>query len=249
MIIPEHVAIIMDGNGRWANLRGRPRIFGHIRGSSQVRPIVRECGKQGIKYLTLFCFSSENWGRPVDEVSLLMKILKKYLIREIKTLMENNVQLRAIGDLHYLPLTVRETLEKTIQLTSKNTGLILTFALSYGARQEILQAVRQIAVDIKSGELDIESLNESLFCQRLFTAGMPDPDLVIRTSGEHRLSNFMLWQSAYSEFYISKKYWPEFDIEELKAALRDFALRSRRFGLTSEQVLQKNSEPEFTEAL
>jgi undecaprenyl diphosphate synthase len=231
----------MDGNGRWASQRGRPRIFGHIRGSSQVRPVVRECGKLGIKYLTLFCFSSENWGRPVDEVSLLMRILKKYLVREIKTLMDNNVKLCAIGDLNALPQVVREALENTIKLTSQNTGLILTFALSYGSRQEILHAARQIAEEIKSGTLKIEDFSEELFCKKLFTTGMPDPDLVIRTSGEHRMSNFLLWQSAYSEFYISNKYWPEFDVAELKAALSEYSRRNRRFGLTPEQTIELSS--------
>jgi undecaprenyl diphosphate synthase len=224
----------MDGNGRWANQRNRPRLFGHIRGSAQVRPIVRECGRLGVKYLTLYTFSEENWRRPSQEISVLMRLLEKYLQRERKTLMENSVRLQAIGDLNKLPGTARRILEETIKLTEKNTGLTLIFALSYGAQQEIVAAVQKIAEAVKAGQLQPSEISTETIQKNLFTAEIPDPDLVIRTSGEHRISNFLLWQSAYSEFYFTPKLWPEFDVKELHKALESFSNRERRYGAASQ---------------
>jgi len=242
MTVPQHVAIIMDGNGRWAKLRGRPRIYGHVRGSSQVRPIVRECGRLGVKFLTLYCFSAENWGRPSGEVSILMRLLEKYLVRERRTLMENNVRLTAIGDISSLPQHALSALRETMAITSKNTGLTLTFAVSYGSRQEIIEAVRTLAQEVRSGVLHPGQINEEVFHKRLFTKTMPDPDLIIRTSGEMRLSNFLLWQSAYSELYFTEKLWPEFTITELHGAFEEFTRRKRRFGLTEDQSQPKAPE-------
>jgi undecaprenyl diphosphate synthase len=236
MTIPKHIAIIMDGNGRWAKLRGRPRIYGHIRGSSMVRPIVRECGKIGIKYLTLYAFSSENWGRPEAEVKILMRLLEKYLVRERKTLMENNVRLVTIGDSASLPQHALAALKETIHLTSKNTGLTLNFAISYGARQEIIEAVRTLAQEVRSGVLNPGQINEDVFKKHLFTRDIPDPELIIRTSGEMRLSNFLLWQCAYAEFYFTEKLWPDFSIAELHKAVSDFSSRTRRFGLVDAPI-------------
>lgn len=238
MPVPQHVAIIMDGNGRWAQRRNHPRIFGHIRGSQRVRPIVTECGRLGIKYLTLFAFSSENWGRPNDEVNVLMRLLQKYLHKERSTLMKNNVRLRAIGQLNKLPERVLESLNETIELTKNNSGVNLIFALSYGSRKEILDAVKQIAADAVNKKILPSQIDESVIENHLYTSEIPDPDLVIRTSGEKRISNFLLWQSAYSEFFVSEKLWPDFDEKELKKALDEFAGRQRRFGLTAEQISQ-----------
>jgi undecaprenyl diphosphate synthase len=235
MTIPQHVAIIMDGNGRWAKLRGRPRIYGHVRGSAQVRPIVRECGRLGVKYLTLYCFSNENWGRPSAEVAILMRLLEKYLVRERKTLMANNVRLNAIGDISALPQHALLALRETIALTAQNTGLTLTFAVSYGSRQEIIEALRTLAQEVRSGVLNPGQINEDIFNKHLFTKSMPDPDLIIRSSGEMRLSNFLLWQGAYSELYFTEKFWPEFSIEELRKAFKEYSQRRRRFGLTEDQ--------------
>lgn len=236
MTVPQHVAIIMDGNGRWAKLRGRPRIYGHIRGSAQVRPIVRECGKLGVKFLTLYCFSAENWGRPSAEVSVLMRLLEKYLRRERKTLMENNVRLSAIGNLSTLPQSALSALQETMALTAKNTGLTLTFAVSYGSRQEIIEAARTLAQEVRSGVLHPGQITEDIFKNHLFTKSYPDPDLIIRTSGEMRLSNFLMWQASYSELYFTEKLWPEFTITELLTAFEEYSKRKRRFGLTEEQI-------------
>ena len=220
---PKHVAIIMDGNGRWANQRNRPRLFGHIRGSAQVRPIVRECGRVGVKYLTLYAFSQENWGRPSQEVAVLMRLLEKYL--------------QAIGDLNKLPPFARRILDETIALTAQNTGLTLIFALSYGAQQEIVTAVQKIAEAVRDNLLRPQDIGLETIRQHLYTADIPDPDLVIRTSGEQRISNFLLWQSAYSEFYFTSKLWPEFDIEELHRAFASYSNRERRYGLTEAKSL------------
>ncbi|MDZ4677020.1 MAG: isoprenyl transferase [Oligoflexia bacterium] len=236
MKIPQHLAIIMDGNGRWAKHRGRPRLFGHIRGSARVRDIVRECGRLGVKYLTLYAFSAENWGRPSDEVSILMRILQKYLVRERKTLMKNDVRLFAIGDLDSLPSHVRNALYETIEITSQNKGLNLTFALSYGSRQELVSAIQKIAQDAKLGVINPQDIQEQHINERLFTAQMPDPELIIRTSGEYRLSNFLMWQAAYSELYITDTLWPDFDEQELTKAFEEFGKRTRRFGLTDDQI-------------
>jgi undecaprenyl diphosphate synthase len=242
MKIPKHLAIIMDGNGRWAKRRGHPRIFGHIRGSARVRDIVRECGRLGVKHLTLYAFSSENWGRPSDEVSILMRLLQKYLVRERKTLMANNVRLHAIGDLDNLPAPARKALDETIELTRHNWGLNLTFALSYGSRQELIGAIKKLAKKVKTWELNPEDITEKTLEQHLFTSEMPDPDLIIRTSGEYRLSNFLLWQAAYSELYITETLWPDFDEKELAKAFEEFGRRTRRFGLTDDQIKQHDSQ-------
>jgi undecaprenyl diphosphate synthase len=230
MRTPKHVAIIMDGNGRWAQSRRRPRLFGHIRGTQRVREIVQLAGNLGLSYLTLYAFSEENWGRPTQEVGVLMRLLEKYLVRERPTLMKNNVRLFAIGDRSRLPDGPRKALEETIRLTAYNTGLQLTFALSYGSRQEILRAVQKL---IDSGEKEI---TEDKLTQYLDTALMPDPDLIIRTSGEFRLSNFLLWQVAYSEIYITETPWPEFDSSEFLKALESYNKRERRYGLTGAQI-------------
>ncbi len=235
-MIPNHVAIIMDGNGRWAENRGRPRIFGHIHGSARVRPIVRECGKLGVKYLTLYAFSAENWGRPSDEIQTLMRLLCKYLAREEKTLMKENVRLNSIGDIEKLPSVAKKLLQEVILKTSHNTGLCLTFALSYGSQQEILRAVKKIAQDIKEGKTTSENINVNNFKNYLYTLDMPDPDLIIRTSGEMRLSNFLLWQAAYSEIFVTSKNWPEFSIADLHLAFEDYSKRQRRFGLLESSV-------------
>lgn len=226
----------MDGNGRWAERRRRPRIFGHIHGSHKVRSIVKECGRRGISYLTLYAFSSENWGRPQDEVQILMRLLCKFLERELKTLLKENVRFNFIGDTDQLPLAAQKLLNTTREKTSHNTGLCLTFALSYGSRQEIITAVKKIAASVKDGSLDINKINDEAFKKNLYTHDLPDPDLIIRTSGESRLSNFLLWQSAYSEIYISPKLWPEFSVEDLDTALTDYSKRKRRFGLTDKQL-------------
>jgi undecaprenyl diphosphate synthase len=230
------VAIIMDGNGRWAEKRGRPRIFGHIHGSARVRKTVRECGRLGVEYLTLYAFSSENWGRPSEEVQTLMKLLCKYLEREEKTLMKENVRLNYIGEIDKLPFVAKKLLLQVVEKTSHNTGLCLTFALSYGSRQEILSAVKKISEKIAAGSIKPDEVTEKLFETSLQTFGMPDPDLIIRTSGEHRISNFLLWQSAYSEFYFTEKFWPEFDVTDLQIAFDIYSQRTRRFGLTDAQL-------------
>jgi len=242
MKIPRHIGIIMDGNGRWALRRGRPRVFGHIRGSSRVRPIIRECGRLGVKYLTLYAFSSENWGRPSDEVGVLMRLLQKYLAREQKTLMKDDVRFRTIGNVSKLPEFAQKIIYETQELTKANTGLTLIFALSYGSRQEITEAVRGIAELAEKGVLRSKDITEDLISDNLNTGrDIPDPDLIIRTSGEMRLSNFMLWQAAYSELYVTEKLWPEFDIQELHKAIGSFSSRKRRFGLTVEPVADEVS--------
>ncbi len=231
-----HLAIIMDGNGRWAKKRGHPRVFGHIRGATALRAIVTECTKLGMGYLTLYAFSTENWGRPTDEVQLLMKLLCKYLLRQQKTLLKQNIRFCAIGDLDKLPVIAKKIVLDTIQKTSHNTGLCMTFALSYGSRQEITKVVQAAAREVQSGKLDPAQITEDYINSHLFTQDMPDPDMIIRTSGELRLSNFLLWQAAYSEIYVTPKLWPEFKPADLHEALEDYDKRHRRFGLTREQV-------------
>ncbi|MBK9293799.1 MAG: isoprenyl transferase [Oligoflexia bacterium] len=230
----------MDGNGRWAQSKGRPRIFGHIHGSNKVRTIVKECGKAGIAYLTLFAFSSENWGRPKEEVQKLMGLLCKYLSKELNTLIKENIRFNYIGDVEKLPPSAQDILKETVKKTSANTGLCLTFALSYGSRNEILRATKLIAKDCKDGLLSIDAINEDVYKNYLYTYNLPDPDLIIRTSGESRLSNFLLWQAAYAEIYVSPKYWPEFSKADLKLALQDYSKRKRRFGLIGAQATKPN---------
>lgn len=237
--LPQHVAIIMDGNGRWAKEKGKLRAFGHQSGVLSVRDTVEGAVKAGIPYLTLYAFSTENWNRPKLEVYALMELLVSTINRETKNLMENGVRLNAIGDLHSLPSKCYRQLQETIQKTSVNTSCTLTLALSYSSRWEITQAARSLALDVKEGKLNPDDIDESVFASRLNTADIPDPELMIRTSGEYRISNYLLWQLAYAELYFTPKLWPDFRREDLYEAVIDYQKRERRFGKTSEQ-LQKS---------
>jgi undecaprenyl diphosphate synthase len=237
--LPAHVAVIMDGNGRWAMHHGKDRIFGHHEGVEAVRRVIETSAELGIKYLTLYAFSTENWERPDDEVNALMGLMIQSLNNETDTLLKNNIRLTAIGDFDRLYDDVRKRLFETISLTSGSTGLTLIIALSYSSRWEIAKAARKIAADTIDGRIDIESINEENFGNYLTTAGVPDPDLMIRTSGELRISNFLLWQLAYSELYFTEKLWPDFGKEDLYHAIIDYQNRERRFGKTSEQILEK----------
>jgi undecaprenyl diphosphate synthase len=228
--IPEHVAIIMDGNGRWAKKKGFNRIRGHEEGTESVRVIVRESRDLGIKWLTLYAFSEENWKRPKYEVDALMGILKRFLKSELDEMLENGIRFQTIGNTEKLPEDVQGILQDTIEKTSRNGDMILTLALSYGARQEISLSVKKIAEEIRSGALRIEEITEDLISNLLYTGGMPDPDLLIRTSGEYRVSNFLLWQIAYTEIYITPVLWPDFRKEEYLLAIEEFQKRERRFG-------------------
>ncbi len=230
--IPYHVAIIMDGNGRWAQSRGLPRLAGHRAGTENIRRILKACAKYGIKILTLYAFSTENWGRPNAEVKGIMRILEHTLDRELPELHKNGVQLRHIGRLEGISEKLKRRVREAIELTKDNDRIILNVAFNYGGRTEILDAVRRI---VESG-VDPDQVDEALFSQYLYTAGLPDPDLIIRTAGELRISNFLIWQSAYSEYYATPTYWPDFDEEELHRALLDYSRRERRFGLISEQI-------------
>lgn len=234
--LPRHIAIIMDGNGRWARARMLPRIMGHRKGVQTVRSIVEECSRIGISYLTLFAFSSENWSRPKSEVRSLMTLLKKYIKMEVPRMMESNIRFNIIGNRSDLPPDVAAALDEAIQITSANSGLTLTLALSYGSRQEILLAVRRVAEGLNRGDISEEELTEERFSSFLDTASLPDPDLLIRTSGEMRISNFLLWQLAYAELYFTDINWPDFSHQEFHKALSDYSQRERRFGLTSEQI-------------
>ena len=228
--LPRHVAIIMDGNGRWARQRHLPRIEGHRAGAESARVIIRTAGELGIKYLTLYAFSVENWNRPKEEVDALMKYLVHYLKTETPELNKNNVRLEIIGQVYRLPEAVQEHLRKSIATLSKNNGLTLIMALSYGGRTEIVDAVRSIANKAKAGELDPAEITEQVFAQHLYTHNVPDPDLLIRTSGEMRISNFLLWQIAYSELWVTHTLWPDFDRTDLLRAVVDYQKRDRRFG-------------------
>jgi undecaprenyl diphosphate synthase len=237
--LPVHIAIIMDGNGRWAAHHGKERIFGHQKGVDSVRTVMESAAELGVKYLTLYTFSTENWGRPDDEVSALMGIMVQSLNNETDTLLNNNIRLKAIGDFERLNDDVKEKLFDTIKLTAESKGLTLVVALSYSSRWEITNAARKIAFEISQGSLMPESLNENEFEKHLETYGIPDPDLMIRTSGELRVSNFLLWQLAYSELYFTEKLWPDFGKEDFYDAIISFQNRERRFGKTSEQILEK----------
>jgi undecaprenyl diphosphate synthase len=234
--IPTHIAIIMDGNGRWAKAQGEERVFGHRNGVESVRNVTEACAELGVKYLTLYAFSTENWKRPQAEVNALMELLVHTISGEIKTLMDNNVRLATIGDTDSLPESTRKELASAIEKTSVNTGLTLVLALSYSARWEIIEAVRKIAKEVEAGKIKASAINETTINASLCTASIPDPELLIRTSGEFRVSNFLLWQIAYTEIYITPTLWPDFDKEEFYKALIDYQQRERRFGLTSEQV-------------
>ncbi len=234
--LPSHIAIIMDGNGRWAKQRGLDRVFGHQQGVSAVRNVIEAATELGIKYLTLYAFSTENWGRPDEEVSALMGIMIQSLNKETETLIKNNIRMMTIGDVDRLAVDVRERLDDTIKLTSGCTGLNLIVALSYSSRWEITEAARRMAADVKNGVLDISIVDEDKFGDYLSTAGIPDPDLMIRTSGEMRISNFLLWQLAYAELYITETLWPDFGKDSFYEAVIDYQKRERRFGKTTEQV-------------
>lgn len=228
--MPQHIAVIMDGNGRWAKKRGLPRLAGHQAGTENLRRVIRSCVELGIRYLSIYAFSTENWGRPKEEVEGLLKILESVIEKELTELNEEGVQLRHIGRLERLPAALRKKVEYAIDLTKNNSKLTVVVAFNYGGRDEIVYAVEQL---IRQGTR-VEDISESLITQHLFTAGIPDPDLIIRTSGEMRLSNFLIWQAAYSEYYVTPTYWPDFDKEELQKAIDAYCQRSRRFGCLDE---------------
>ena len=234
MNVPKHIGIILDGNGRWARSRGLPRTAGHRSGTDATRNIVRACGELGVSYLTIYVFSAENWGRPKAEVSMLMDLLVEMVRREIRDLHKNNVRLHSIGDLSKLPPKTRNALISGIEETKNNSGLNLVLAVSYGGRAEILRAAQQFARDALGRPAVIDTLDEAAFSRYLFTSEFPDPDLIIRTGGEMRISNFLLWQSAYSEFYVTDILWPDFDKNGLVAAIEDFNKRDRRYGKVKE---------------
>lgn len=231
--LPEHIAIIMDGNGRWARKRGLLRTAGHRAGVKTVKKIVRIAGEIGLKYLTLFTFSTENWKRPKNEVTAIMRLLEQTTRKELSELLENNVRLIATGNIENLPPKKREVLLDAIERTKNNTGLVLNLALSYSGRAEIIQAIKNIAVDLSSRKIKPEDLNDELFSSYLQTNGLPDPDLLIRTSGEMRISNFLLWQTAYTELYVTDILWPDFTEEDFLKAIADYQRRDRRFGMVS----------------
>jgi undecaprenyl diphosphate synthase len=234
--LPEHIAVIMDGNGRWAKSHGKPRVFGHKNGVTSVREITECAAELGIRYLTLYAFSTENWGRPQFEVNTLMSLLVETVKKELKTLNKNNIRLRAIGDLSKLPARTREALLEGIENTRFNTRMDLILALNYSSRWEIVEAAKSIAQEVKNGTLDVENINSEVFSSHLCTADIPDPELVIRTSGEYRISNYLLWQSAYSELYFTPVLWPDFRNEHFYEAIIDFQSRERRFGKISDQL-------------
>ncbi|TJY63473.1 isoprenyl transferase [Sphingobacterium alkalisoli] len=234
--IPRHIAIIMDGNGRWAKGLGKLRVFGHQNGVSAVRETLEGAIEIGVQYLTLYAFSSENWNRPKLEVKALMELLVNSLSKELKTFQKNGVRLNTIGNITDLPFNCQEKLNETIEATKSNTTCTLTLALSYGSRKEIVDAVKAIATKVKAGDLSVEDISDNIFEQHLYTADLPDPDLMIRTSGEYRISNYLLWQMAYTELWFTPKMWPEFTRNDLFDAIGDFQLRERRFGKTSEQL-------------
>jgi len=235
-MIPKHTAIIMDGNGRWAEQKGMPRIFGHQNGVSAVRKIVEAANKFKIKYLTLFTFSLENWDRPQSEVDTLMGLLVQTLEDEFEEMQKNNIKLNAIGQLDTLPDVVRDKLYSIIESTKHNSGMILTLALSYGGKQEIFKAVREISDKVKNDIICLDNFDDSLINDHLYTRNLPDVDLLIRTSGEQRISNFLLWQIAYAELYFTDVYWPDFTEEDLEKAIVEYQNRERRFGKTSKQI-------------
>jgi undecaprenyl diphosphate synthase len=228
--IPQHIAIIMDGNGRWAKAKGLPRVAGHKAGAENVRTIVKECSRLGVKTLTLYTFSTENWKRPKEEVNALMKLLVDYLKNEFKELQDNNVVIKSIGNIDDLPKECRVELNKSYENTKNNTGLVLNLALNYGGRDEIVQAFKKIIDDVNKGNILLSQVSENTISENLFTKELKDPDIILRTGGEQRLSNFLLWQCAYSEFWYTDKKWPDFNEAELHKAIYDFQNRDRRFG-------------------
>jgi len=234
--LPKHIAITMDGNGRWAKQQGFQRVFGHKNAIKAVRETTEACAELGVKYLTLYTFSNENWNRPQKEVTALMGLLKQTIKSETKTLMDNDIRFNTIGEVNRLPESSRRLVEETITLTQNNQRMTLTLALSYGSRQEIIEAIKAVNYDINDNKLALNELNERRFAQYLNTDDMPDPELMIRTGGERRVSNFLLWQMAYTELYFTEVYWPDFRKPHLYSAIIDFQQRERRFGKTSEQV-------------
>jgi undecaprenyl diphosphate synthase len=228
--LPRHIAIIMDGNGRWAQRRQLPRIEGHRRGVLSVRQTVEACAELGIEQLTLYCLSSENWKRPQHELDFLMQLLEQYMIEERRTITENNIVVDIIGRRDGIPEPVRREMDKTIAMSRSNTGTRLCLAINYGGRAEMVDAVRRIAREVRDREMNLEDISEQSISQHLYTAGMPDPDLLIRTAGEMRVSNFLLWQISYAELWVTECCWPDFDKQHLHQAIRDFAARERRFG-------------------
>ncbi len=234
--LPKHLAIIMDGNGRWAKQKGFMRAFGHENGTKSVRTTVESCAKLGIENLTLYAFSTENWNRPKLEVDTLMKLLVNSLKTELKTLQENDIRLNSIGNLEKLPKSIHKELNEVINLTKNNTRMTLTLALSYGSREELLNVVKNISDKVKNNIISIDSIDESIINQHLYTHNLPDVDLLIRTSGEHRISNFLLWQIAYAELYFVDVLWPDFKENDLYEAIISYQKRERRFGKTSEQI-------------
>ena len=238
--LPNHIAIIMDGNGRWAKTKGLPRLEGHRSGVRAVRKITKACAEIGIKHLTLFTFSSENWDRPLLEVNALMKLLIISIHNEINKMIENNIRFTFIGNIQKFNDKIQNELLDAYQKTKHNTGLNLNLALSYGSRQEILQATKKLMEDVKFGKINIEDVNETLFSNKLYTKNIKDPDLLIRTGGEFRISNFLLWQIAYSEIYVTNQYWPEFTDKDLKKALVEYQRRERRYGNIKEQIKADN---------
>jgi undecaprenyl diphosphate synthase len=227
---PRHVAIIMDGNGRWAERRHLPRIEGHRRGVASVRRTVEEAARLHLAQLTLYCLSSENWKRPQREIDFLMHLLEQYMIEERSTILRQNITVRVIGRREGIPAATLAEMDRTVEMSAANTGTRLCLAINYGGRGELVDAVRRIAGEVKSGQLDPATVNEATISDRLYTAGMPDPDLLIRTAGEMRISNFLLWQISYAELWVTERCWPEFEIADLHQAIRDFAARDRRFG-------------------
>ncbi len=238
---PRHIAVIMDGNGRWANERRRHRLFGHRKGIIAVRETVRECHRLGIAYLTLYAFSTENWSRPAGEVSGLWRLLKSYVKSELPELLQNGVRLNVIGAVDRIPKDTRDAIDETIRATSGGRGLVLTIALSYSGRDEIVNAARKLAERARAGAMDPAAIDETAFANELDTHDMPDPDLLVRTSGELRISNFLLWQLAYSEIHVTPTLWPDFGPAELHAAIFDYARRERRFGKTGQQIRSEST--------
>jgi len=234
--LPRHVAIIMDGNGRWAKQKGKLRVFGHENGVKTVRRTVEDCVKLKLEYLTLYTFSTENWKRPKLEVDTLMRLLVSSLRKELKTFLKNNVRLNTIGDIASLPSRAHKELLEVMEKTSQNTGLTLTLALSYGAREELKNAVKEISIKVKNNIISTENIDETIINSHLYTHNLPDVDLLIRTSGEHRISNFLLWQIAYAELYFIDVFWPDFSEDHLVKAIQNYQNRERRFGKTSEQL-------------
>jgi undecaprenyl diphosphate synthase len=239
--LPNHIAIIMDGNGRWARNRNLPRIAGHREGVKSVRDVVEVCGELGIKVLTLYTFSTENWNRPKEEVSALMQLLLRTLQKEIDELIRNNVQLTSMGETENLPISARKKILEGIKATENNTGLILNLALSYGGREEIISAVRKIGSKIQNGKIKPETINTDTIYRHLYKPDFPDPDLLIRTSGEFRISNFLIWQLAYTEIYITDVLWPDFRRNEVYRAIENYQGRERRFGKIGEQIKKEDS--------